>query len=240
MPYKDNAIYSPYGAYELKAKYQKNFSMATGITTSFVLVVLGVFWLIGALSADDFGNAPSTLIQTIADLGPPPSITKKPPQVKVTQPEIAAPKVGIPKPVADDEVIDEDVVIASREELADIVAPDVTAGGDIVIDIAEDEFLPGADQFVPVEIEPEMIYRHQPEYPRLAKQAGITGVVWVKALVDKEGTVRQAMVAKSSGTVSLDEFAVSAAYKNKFKPGIQNGRPIAVWVTYRVEFKFQD
>lgn len=240
MSYKDNAIYSPYGAYELKAKYQKNFSMATGITTSFVLVVLGVFWLIGALSADDFGNAPSTLIETIADLGPPPSITKKPPQVKVTQPEIAAPKVGIPKPVADDEVIDEDVVIASREELADIVAPDVTAGGDMIIDIAEDEFLPGADQFVPVEIQPEMIYRHQPEYPRLAKQAGITGVVWVKALVDKEGTVRQAMVSKSSGTVSLDEAAVNAAHKNKFKPGIQNGRPIAVWVTYRVEFKFQD
>jgi TonB family protein len=44
------------------------------------------------------------------------------------------------------------------------------------------------------------------------------------------------MVGKSSGTESLDEAAVEAAYKCKFKPGIQNNRPIKVWVTYKVDF----
>jgi len=48
--------------------------------------------------------------------------------------------------------------------------------------------------------------------------------------------VLKAQIGKSSGTESLDEAAIEAAYKNKFKPGIQNGRPIKVWVTYKVDF----
>jgi len=86
---------------------------------------------------------------------------------------------------------------------------------------------------------PEMIYQERPEYPRLAKSAGLTGTVWVKVLVDKDGTVRQAMVGKSSGTQALDEAAVAVAPKNKFKPGIQNGRPVACWATYRVDFNLE-
>jgi len=134
-------------------------------------------------------------------------------------------------------------VIATRDELAEIVAPDITEiaeGGDIAVEIDPDDYLPAPDEFVPVEIYPEMIYQHQPDYPRLAKQAGITGTVWVKALVNEEGNVLKAIVAKSSGTVSLDEAAVEAAKKNKFKPGIQNGRPVKVWVTYPVEFTLED
>lgn len=234
-------LYSPYGAYELKSKYQFNFMMGTIIMVAFVALLLSTFWLIKVLSEDDYSDAidASVVIKTVADLGPPPSIAKKPPQVQVSQPNVAAPKVGIPKPVADDEVLDEDVVLATREELAEIVAPDITAsadGEDIVVDIDEDDYLPAPDEFVPVEIMPEMIDYNKPEYPRLAKQAGITGTVWVKALVNKDGKVVRAMVAKSSGTQSLDEAAVAAASDNVFKPGIQNGRPVNVWVSYKVEF----
>jgi len=234
-----SALYSPYGAFELKAKYQKNFGLGTLITLSFVLLILAVAWAVSALPEEDYDNVPAVVIRTIADLGPPPSVAKKPPQVKVSAPQVAAPKVGIPKPVADDEVIDEDVVIATRDELADIVAPDVTEiaeGGEISVEIDPEDYLPSPDEFVPVEIYPEMIHEENPDYPRLAKQAGITGTVWVKALVDEQGNVLKAIVAKSSGTVSLDESAIDAAYKNKFKPGIQNGRPVKVWVTYPVEY----
>ncbi|MFQ5453553.1 MAG: energy transducer TonB [Candidatus Zixiibacteriota bacterium] len=240
-----NTLYSPYGAYELKAKYQLNFLMGTAATALFVGLILLTSWIVSIIGKEDLDAIDPTarVIKTVADLGPPPSVAKKPPQVKVSQPNVVAPKVGIPKPVADDEVLDEDVVLATREELAEIVAPDITAGsgdGDIVVDIADDDYLPSPDEFVPVEIMPEMIYQNQPEYPRLAKQAGITGVVWVKALVDKEGNVRKAMIGKSSGTASLDEAAVKAAYKNKFKPGIQNGRPVNVWVTYKVVFELNN
>lgn len=241
--YSNNALWSPYGAYEMKAKYQRNFMFGTGSALGLVVAILLGWWIIKLATAEDeFANVPEIKIKTIAELGPPPTIVKRPPEVKVQNPNVAAPKVGIPKPVADEEVQDEEVQLATREELADIVAPDVSAGaGDnIVVDIADDEYLPPPDEFVPVEIQPEMIFQQTPEYPRLAKTAGLTGTVWVKALVDKEGNVRQAQVGKSSGTQSLDEAAVAAAFKNKFKPAIQNGRPVAIWVTYRVDFKLTE
>jgi len=233
-------LWSPYGAFELKSKYQRNFLMGTGFTVGTVLLILVVAWLLTRHEAVDGSAAPAVVIKTVADLGPPPSIARKPPQVAVQAPQTAAPKVGIPKPVADDEVLDEDVVLATRDELAEIVAPDIAsvAGeGDIQIDIAEDDYLPAPDEFVPVEIYPEMIYSPDLDYPRLAKQAGITGVVWVQSLVDKDGSVLDSRVQKSSGTVSLDEAAIKQAKDCKFKPGIQNGRPIACWVSYKVEFK---
>jgi periplasmic protein TonB len=230
-----NALYSPYGAYELKAKYQKNFLSASIIVTSFVAAILLTGGVIAWINDSEGADAPSVVIKTIADLGPPPSVAKKPPQILVQQPNIAAPKVGIPKPVADDEVVDEDVVLATRDELADIQAPDI-GSSDVDVQIADDDYMPGADEFVAVEKIPELLEKAMPEYPRLAKQAGLTGKVWVKALVGKDGKVIKAILGKTSGVQSLDDAAVAAAIKNIFSPAIQNNRPVACWVTYPVDF----
>ncbi|UCD93752.1 MAG: energy transducer TonB [Candidatus Zixiibacteriota bacterium] len=237
-----NAMYGGYGAYELKSKYQRNMITGTLFAALLVAIVVGGAYLYTVLTAEDTIYMQPTVIKTIADLGPPPTISKPKPRVDITPTAKAAPKVGIPKPVADDEVVEDDVVIASREELAEIVAPDVTSpidqdGGNIIVDIPDEEYLPEPDEFVPVEIPAEMIYEEVPDYPRLARQAGMEAVVWVKALVDKGGNVKKAMVLKSSGSrAGFDEAAVAAAYKCKFKPAIQNGRPVAVWVSYSVEF----
>lgn len=240
MPHTDrSALYSSYGAHEMKAKYQMNFLIGTLSTLGLVLSILLVFWVMALMADEDYSNIPMVVIKTVADLGPPPSVSKPKPQIELAQPDVAAPKVGIPKPVADDEVMDEDVVIATRDELAEIVAPDITSGdgdGDIVVDIADDDYLPAPGEFVAREIDPKMIFESKPKYPRLAEIAGITGVVYVTALVDENGNVLRAIVGKSSGTTSLDEAAVEAAHKCKYTPGIQNGRPIKCWVTYKVDF----
>ena len=240
MAHYENALYSPYGAYELKAKYQRNFVYGTLLTLAFVVLVVGGVALIRILAEEEAEFGAPIVITQVVDLGPPPSIAKAKPQVQVNAPQVAMPKVGIPTPVADEDVLDEDVVIATRQELAEIVAPtpvEMQGGDDIVVDIADDDYIPAMDEFTPVEIEPEFVTQVKPEYPRLAEQAGIEGVVWVKALVSKTGDVLKSAVYKSSGTESLDEAAVKAAYKNKFKPGIQNGRPVNCWVTYKVEFE---
>ncbi len=235
-----SALYTPYGNYELKSKYQRNFAFGTLITLGFVALIVIIGYALSAMPEEQIVADGPVVVKTVADLGPPPSLARKPPQVAVDAPKAAAPKVGIPKPVADEEVIDQDVVLATREELAEIIAPDIAAGSDdgrdIIVDIDEDDYLPAPDEFVPVEIYPEMIYQQKPEYPRFARTAGVEGVVWVQALVDKDGSVVKAQVGKSSGTPALDDAAVEAAYGNKFKPGIQNGRPVACWVTYKVEF----
>jgi len=149
-----NSLYSPYGAYEMKSKYQRNFFFGTLATLSFVVLILIISWIVSNVGKEDYVDAPMVVIKTIAELGPPPTIAKKPPQVKVNQPNVVAPKVGIPKPVADDEVLDDDVQLATRDELAQIVAPDLDDisnmdGDDISIEIEDDDYLPAVDEFVP-------------------------------------------------------------------------------------------
>jgi TonB family protein len=110
------------------------------------------------------------------------------------------------------------------------------ASGDENTKTASDEQLPSVDEFVPVEIYPQMIKEMKPEYPQAAKDSGVAGTVWVQALVDKKGKVRKVKLAKSSGHKELDESALKAAWGNEFSPAMQNDKPVAVWVTYKVGF----
>ncbi len=103
-----------------------------------------------------------------------------------------------------------------------------------------DEQLPSSTDFVPVTIYPEQVSCEEPEYPKEAKKAGKQGTVWVQALVDKHGKVRKAQVQKSSGHEILDDTAVKAAYGCEYKPAIQDGKPVAVWITYKVSFTLAD
>ncbi len=239
MSHINSAIYSSYGAHEMKAKYQRNFLFGTISVTVWVLATVATFWIVGMMGGEEAINSTPVVIRTIADLGPPPTVAKKPPQVKVEQPNVVAPKVGIPKPVADEEVLEDDVMLATRDEMAEIVAPDISSesGSDIIVDIDDDDYLPGFDEFVPVEIIAEMIHQEKPAYPAMALTIGLEGTVWISVLVGKDGNVKDARVFKSSGTKSLDLSALEASHKNKFKPAIQNGRPVSMWVTYKIEFE---
>jgi periplasmic protein TonB len=80
---------------------------------------------------------------------------------------------------------------------------------------------------------------HRPEYPRMARQAGIEGDVWVRVLVDRSGSVREALLFKSSGTQALDHAALAAAPHNRFEPSLKDGEPIPTWITYRVSFSLE-
>jgi TonB family protein len=85
--------------------------------------------------------------------------------------------------------------------------------------------------------EPEAIHLARPRYPKEALVTGKSGSVWVKVLVDMNGTVRRSLVAKSSGYAVLDSVAVRVAYRSKFNPAVRkNGEKVACWVTYTAEF----
>jgi TonB family protein len=70
----------------------------------------------------------------------------------------------------------------------------------------------------------------------MARQAGLEGVVTVRVLVLEDGSVKDAIVQKSSGVSSLDDAALAASFGCKFKPAIQNKRPVKVWVSFPYEF----
>ena len=101
---------------------------------------------------------------------------------------------------------------------------------------ASDPLLPGPDEFVPVDIIAEMIRYASPEYPPAAEMNNETGIVWMKVLVGIDGTVKDAFVYKSSGYPSLDTSALETSYKCLFKPAMRDENPVAMWVTYKVNF----
>ena len=98
---------------------------------------------------------------------------------------------------------------------------------------------PDINTFVQAEKLPEMIESAKPEYPEIAKKAGILGKVFVKVLVDKEGSPKKAIVIKSESEL-FNQSAIAAAMKSKFSPAIQGGKPIAVWIVLPYKFSLDD
>jgi len=93
--------------------------------------------------------------------------------------------------------------------------------------------------FWKVEVKPQPTSIPTPNYPELARQAGIEGQVVVKALVDITGDVIEASILKSSNNQSLDAAAVEAAYRAKFTPAKQRDQPVRVYVSIPYRFTLQ-
>jgi len=240
---REPSSFTNYGAFELKRSYQRNLSIALVIAAALHLVIIGGFLIISSLSSKPPEARGVVRIKTIAELAPPPSVSQtQAPQVAVASPALAAPSVGIPKAVPDEEA-PQDVTIASQQELSDIqnISAQSIIGGSgdsISVEIPADEYLPSAEEFTPYDEPPVQLNEITYEYPPLARQAGIEGTVWIKALVDKNGSVRNALVFKKSGSsAGFEDIAKEGAFKIKFKPAISNKQPVAVWVVYPVHFK---
>jgi periplasmic protein TonB len=75
-------------------------------------------------------------------------------------------------------------------------------------------------------------------YTNLAMKADIQGKVMVLAIIDKNGNVIEARVAKSLFP-QLDEIALEAVKSTKFTPGKQRGKPVKVQMTIPITFKLQ-
>jgi protein TonB len=239
----ETGSFTDYGAFELKRSYQKNMGIALALAGALHLVIIGGFLLYSSITSKPPEATRVVRIKSIAELAPPPSLSQQAPQVAVASPALTAPSVGIPKAVPDEEA-PQDVTIASQEELGkiqDMNASSIIGGGSgdsISIDIPKEDYLPSAEEFTPYDEPPVQLNEVAYDYPPLARQAGIEGVVWIKALVDKNGIVRDALVFKASGSsAGFEEIAKEGAFKIKYKPAISNKQPVAVWVVYPVNFK---
>lgn len=238
------SLLAGYGAFELKLAYRKNLAMGILIAAGAHLAIIGGIVLIIAITSKPPETAGRIVLQSAAELGAPPTLSAAEMPVRVVTPERAAPSVGVPTPVPDEEAPEESQM-ATMDDLAAMAAPapvmdlDEVGDKDIVIENME-ELLPSPDEFVAYEEAPEKIEEIKPLYPEMARRAGIEGVVWVNALVDKEGKVRNVIVVKDSGAnAGFEEAAIDAAKKTVWKPAISNGQPVALWVTYKIVFKLK-
>jgi protein TonB len=226
------------GLQEWRTWYNRHLGIAITIEITFHLMMIGIYYLVGYLSEEE---EPVVMVRITkyTDLGPPPSITEAEvaPAVAVTAP-VAKPTVGIPVPVPDAEVSPEQT-IATQQELSSIQSPVISQQGEgenvkIEQDIKiEDEAPP---DFVPYEKPPVPIREIKPEYPEIARRAGVEGTVWVKIWVDKEGKARKAVVIKSDAEI-FNEPAIKAALQYVFTPAMMNNGPVAVWAAMPFRFK---
>jgi protein TonB len=83
---------------------------------------------------------------------------------------------------------------------------------------------------------PRLLYAPEPEYPILAKQSRLSGVVVIEAVIDEHGNVTGMRVM--SGHPILIPSALSAVSKRRYEPTILDGEPTPINLRVEVSFSF--
>ena len=83
----------------------------------------------------------------------------------------------------------------------------------------------------------EYIQAPQPVYPSQSRRMGEQGKVVLRVLVNEKGQADQVLVQHSSGSARLDEAGRQAALRAVFKPHVEDGRPVAVFVIVPLNFQ---
>ncbi len=84
--------------------------------------------------------------------------------------------------------------------------------------------------------EPIAIYSPEPAYSEEARKAKFQGIALLWIVVDAQGMVRNAQIAKHLG-MGLDEEAVKTVSTWKFKPALRQGVAVPVQVEVEVSFR---
>ena len=95
-------------------------------------------------------------------------------------------------------------------------------------------------KFIPYDDPPRPITPIKPVYPDIAQEAGIEGQVLVQCFIDEKGKVKETIVVKGIPNTGLNESAVAALRKTRFRPAKQRERPVGVWITIPINFKLQN
>ena len=95
-------------------------------------------------------------------------------------------------------------------------------------------------KFIPYDDPPRPVTPIKPVYPDIAQEAGIEGQVLVQCFIDEKGKVKETIVVKGIPNTGLNESAVEALRKTRFRPAKQRERPVGVWITIPINFRLQN
>mgnify|MGYP002513306257 FL=1 len=144
--------------------------------------------------------------------------------------------------VVEDDVETETIEINTEDDkdVEVVIAPPVEAP----VEEEEEEVI-----FMVVETMPEFpggqqaLFKYLGEnvkYPVIAQENGIQGRVICQFVVNKDGSIVDVVVVRSSGEPSLDKEALRVINSMpKWKPGKQRGKPVRVKYTVPVNFRLQ-
>lgn len=83
---------------------------------------------------------------------------------------------------------------------------------------------------------PSVLSKVEPEYSEEARKAKWQGTVILALVVDDQGRPQNLKVLRSLG-LGLDQKAIEAVEKWRFKPGMKDGKPVPVMATIEVNFR---
>lgn len=258
---------SDYGAPELKKVYRKFFSRGMIYAVICHLLVIGLYIGINyynkLIAEENKKIQQQQRIINVTDLEPPPSATddETPPPPKIEEVTAAPPKdltALTPEPVAKEKA--EEQTIKTQQELEQIKSPVSNVGdtgkytytGPVKIEEKkiEEKIEKKKEEVVEktvyqsfeVEKAPECVNLAQVkasmDYPSVAREAGIEGRVTVKVLVGTDGSVMK--VGSVSGPDVFYDEVRDKSMNLQFTPGLQNGKPVKVWVTVPFNFKLKN
>ena len=75
------------------------------------------------------------------------------------------------------------------------------------------------------------------DYPASAREKGIEGTIFVQCFIDTNGVVSKCFIIRGMPGTGLDEAAIDAIKKTKFKPAVQRDRNVGVGIAIPVVFK---
>jgi TonB family protein len=215
---------------------KRAYYTTVGLITLVLLIAVGYVNGKGVFQSRGAGGAePRIVTFSYAQLGAPPSLTGDA-ITPTTGSSSKVPAVGIPKPVPDPRAVNQ--TMSAQNDLVDSSplnrVPDGTE-----VQVKVETGIPALGTYVPHNVNPQLIYWKNPDYPESAKLLGIEGRVYLQLLLDTNGTVMNVVVAKGSGNAALDTAAVAAGYQLKFTPAQQGDQKVRVWIGIPVEFELE-
>tara|TARA_S200000501_G_scaffold249640_1_gene233873 strand:+ start:461 stop:1075 length:615 start_codon:yes stop_codon:yes gene_type:complete len=140
-------------------------------------------------------------------------------------PPPARPSIPVP---SDDEDIADDLTLDELDfdDFSNFDAPPPPPSGPKVV-------------FIPYDDPPVAMSPIRPTYPEIAQEAGIEGVVVVQAFIDQKGRVKETLILKGVPNTGLDEAAMEAIRKTRFRPAKQRERAVGVWISIPVNFRLK-
>lgn len=148
------------------------------------------------------------------------------------------PKPPVPIEAASDDVLDELDVSELELDIKEVVNTPPPPPAEKKEEVEEEPVFFQAVEEMPEPIGGIAAIQSKIVYPELAKRAGVSGRVSVRAYVDEKGNVTKVELVRGIGA-GCDEEAMKAVQATKFKPGKQRMKPVKVQVVVPVVFRLQ-
>lgn len=224
--------FMPYGAPDLQEAERPHLVRALALGSSLAILLFAVAWSVSVMVPHPGSRMQEIIFPPPFTVDPDYTVMPPPPlaPIPIAEPSAAKSEVGVPQPVEDTpENLDKTLAPPGEAN-----APPFQGGSDAGVVPHSDPVPVGPinerGAVLLVDEIPAPVREVKPDYPDIAKQAGIEGLVIVDVLVGTDGRVLETHIDPRINVMMLNESALEAARKWVFTPAILKNQPVMAWI----------